>query len=533
MSSLQTLEALLAEQVARQPEAIALIEEHRKVTYEEFSRLCAGTVSWLAARGIGRGDRVAVWLVNRLEWLALFFALGRLGATLVAVNTRYRAHELEHILEKSRARLLVLELNFRKIDFPGILADVNPDAVRALERVAVLNPAQRALPDTILGRPTVAFSLDGLPPGKTEGSGRADDLSILFTTSGTTSGPKLVMHTQYTISTHSRRVAQAYQFLQDEVCLLAALPLCGVFGFNAVLGAFAAGRPVVLMDVFDGGKAARLIGLHRVTHIFGSDEMFRRITEHGVGDRPFPSLRVCGFAAFHPGVETFGRAAWQRGIPMYGLYGSSEVQALFSLNRPDGDVQDRLRGGGLPASRSAQVRVRDVDTGRLLPAGRSGVIEIRSDTNFIGYLDNPDATAKAVTPDGYFITGDVGYLRDDGGFVYQTRRGDTMRLAGYLVDPVEIENALKELPGIANAQVVELQQAGGRTACAAFVILAPGAGLDEDEVKAALGSTLAAFKVPAHVWPIAEYPTTQSPNGAKIQRTKLRDMAMQKMKEAS
>lgn len=532
MSSLQTLEALLAEQLVRQPDALALVEEDRQVTYAEFDRLCAGTASWLAAQGIGQGDRVAVWLVNRLEWLALFFALGRLGATLVAVNTRYRAHELEHILEKSKARLLVLELNFRKIDFPGILADVNRDAARALERVAVLNPAPQALPDMILGRPTVAFSLDDLPSGKAASSGCADALSILFTTSGTTSGPKLVMHTQGTIATHSRRVAQAYQFLEDGVCLLAALPLCGVFGFNAALGAFAAGRPIVLMDVFDGEKAAHLIGQHQVTHVFGSDEMFRRIVEHGVGDRPFPSLRVCGFAAFQPGIETFGQAAWQRGVPLYGLYGSSEVQALFSLNRPDGDVRDRLKGGGLPASRTAQVRIRDVDTGELQPMGQSGMIEIRSDTNFIGYLDNPEATAKVMTPDGYFITGDVGYLRDDGGFVYQTRQGDTMRLAGYLVDPVEIENALKDIPGIDNAQVVELLL-GRRTACAAFVILAPGAGLDEAKVKAALGSTLAAFKIPARVWSIAEYPSTQSANGVKIQRAKLRDMAMQKMKDVS
>src|SRR5690606_7564005 len=180
---------------------------------------------------------------------------------------------------------------------------------------------------------------------------------------------KLVMHTQRTVTLHSQRVARAYRFEEDGVSLLAALPFCGVFGFNASFGAFAAGKPVVIMDTFDGAEAARLITHHHITHVFGSDEMFRRILDHAAGDEPFPSIRVCGFAAFHPGVEELGREAWRRGVPLYGLYGSSEVQALFSMQRPGLSEAELLKGGGLPCNADASIRIRDLDSGEILGPG--------------------------------------------------------------------------------------------------------------------------------------------------------------------
>lgn len=527
MTLVQSIAELVAQQAETRSQDTAFIDGDRSYSYGEFAAMCAKTAAWLAAQGVQRGDKVAVWLVNRMEWLAMYGGLSQLGATLMTVNTRYRAHELEYILQQSQARLLVLEPNFRKIDFQAVLAEANPACAGHIERVAVVNAAGE-LPDSILGKPTVAFDLDALPDASVPAQGQADDLSILFTTSGTTSVPKLVMHTQRTVAVHCQRVAQAYGFAEEGARLLATLPFCGVFGFNALFSAFAAGKPVVIMETFDGPQAAELIVRHGITHIFGSDELFRRIIEHGVGDHPFPTLRVCGFASFHPGVEAFGQAAWDRHIPLYGLYGSSEVQALFSLHRTGHPMSERLRGGGLPAHAGAEIRIRDVDTGEILPVGRSGAIEIRSDTNFVGYLNNREATAKAVDADGYFATGDVGYLREDGSFVFETRQGDAIRLAGYLVSPVEVEDVLKEQPGVADAQVVGIE-IDNQMRCAAFVIMQAGSDFDEAVLRSGTSRTLAAFKVPARIWPMDEFPTTQSSNGVKIQRAKLRDMAMKRL----
>ena len=516
---------MLADHLTHRPDAPAFIEEGRAVSYREFDLLCRQSAAWAAAQGIQSGDRVAVWLVNRVEWLALWFALARAGAALVAVNTRYRAAELEYILQRSGACMLVLQLNFKKIDFPAVLQGVDAAALTALARVAVFG-AGLNMPQTILGRPTATFDPRGHEPVGCVDQSDPDAACIMFTTSGTTKGPKLVIHSQRTLALHSQRIARAYGFDQPGAALLGALPFCGVFGLNAVMGAFAAGAPVCVMETFDGARAAGLIRDHQLTHAFGSDEMFDRIFDHAPGHHPFPSARVFGFGAFHRSGEDFAAPLRQRCVPLAGLYGSSEVQALFSLQREHLPLAQVIDGGGLPASGpAAQVRVRDVESGALLPAGASGEIEIRADTNFLGYYNDPEATAEAVLQDGFFRTGDIGRLREDGSFVYETRRGDAMRLAGFLVSPAEIEDVIKRLPEVADAQVVAVEM-NGQSRCVAFVIAAPGATPDPAAVIAWAVASMAPFKVPAAVWQVTEFPVTQGPNGVKIQRGKLREMAL-------
>jgi fatty-acyl-CoA synthase len=530
MTLVTSTQRLLARNAAEHGAAPAFIDGEHAISYGEFDAMVDRTAAWLEAQGIVVGDRVAVWLVNRMEWLALYFALGRIGAALMTVNTRYRSHELAYILERSQARMLVLQLNFRHIDFPAVLRDVDHAAARSLERVAVVDLQPGHLPPQILGRPTVSFELGALPEAGAVGrpAADADAVSILFTTSGTTSGPKLVMHTQGTVALHCQQVARAYGFEQDGTRLLGALPFCGVFGFNAAMAAFAAARPVVLMDTFEAAEAVRLIGRHRITHLFGSDEMYQRMLERTDAPQPFPSVRVAGFAAFRPGAGEVAQAAWARQLPMTGLYGSSEVQALFAMQQRSRAPAERIEAGGLPANPGAEVRIRDIDSGELLPPGRSGQIEIRAASRFIGYLNNPEATAKAIDADGFFRTGDVGYLRQDGTFVYQTRQGDAMRLGGFLVSPAEIEEVLRTVPGVADVQVVAVD-IGQQPRAVAFVIAAPGAGIDEHAAIDAAARALAAFKVPARVWFVDSFPVTQSSNGTKIQRTKLREMAIERL----
>ena len=529
---IETLPALLERHLAERPDHVAFFEGGRPITYGEFATLCARTAAWLTDQGIGPGDRVAVWLVNRIEWLALLFGLARIDAALVALNTRYRSAELQTVLDRSGARMLVLQHNFRKIDFPAVLQGVDAAAVRALERVAVVDP-DADTPSLVLGKPTISFRAFAREDGRTADRSRPDAPVALFTTSGTTKGPKLVVHSQRTITFHSRRVATDFGFEETGACLLGALPFCGVYGFNSALAAFAAGAPVVVMETFEAGPAVELIRRHRVTHAFGSDEMYRRILELAPGHDPFPSVRLLGFAAFNPGAADFARAAWDKGVPLVGLYGSSEVQALFSLQPRSAPFPQRIEGGGRPAAgREAEIRIRDIDTGALLPPGRSGEIEIRAPSNFVGYWNNPGATADAVGRDGFFRTGDIGQLRADGTFLYETRRGDAIRLGGYLVSPAEIEEALKRLPGVGDVQVVAVEIAG-QPRSVAFVVPVAGAAPREADIIAAAAAQMAGFKVPARVWFVDEFPTAESPNGMKIQRARLRDMALERLRQVS
>ena len=527
MSEHLTLAALLERNLAERRDGVAFIEGEREISYAEFDLLCRRAAAWLTAQGIASGDRVALWLVNRVEWLALFFGLARIGAVLVPVNTRYRATELIYILERSGARLLVLQLNFRKIDFPGVLAEVDPGAVRTLERVAVMD-AGADLPARVLGKPTTAVDLSRdiavAPPDRSH----PDALAVLFTTSGTTKGPKLVMHPQRTIALHSQRVVRAFGFDAPGARLLASLPFCGTFGLTSVLGAFAGGAPAVIMDAFDATGAVDLLRRHELTHVIGSDEMFQRIIEQTAPPDPFPSLRLSAFAAFHPGAAELARAGLERRMKLVGLYGSSEVQALFSLQPTTLPFEQVIEGGGRPVSPDAEVRIRDIETGELLPPGVSGEIEIRAPTSFVGYLDDPEVSAKAIGADGFFRTGDIGRLREDGSFVYETRQGDAIRLGGFLVNPAEIEEMLKRLPGVADVQVIGVDIAG-HSRCVAFVIAAAGKAPGETEVIAWAAKSMAGFKVPSQVWFVTEFPTTQSANGVKIQRAKLRAMALERL----
>ncbi len=526
--------------------ATSLLADHRDaVDAPGFEARVMRCVAWLREQGIGPGDRVGVWLVNRIEWLVLLFALARIGATLVAINTRYRASELSYILERSGARLLVMQLDFRGIDFPGVLAGVDGGRIPALARIAIVD-AGTDLPSRLLGRPTVAFDAFGRREpgvanarGATDATGdRVDDIddgdedpdavTVLFTTSGTTRGPKLVMHTQRSLAVHACHVARAHGFDAPGAGLVGALPLCGTFGLAAVLAAMAAGAPTVLLEAIDPARIASLLRDHALTHLYGSDEMYRRLREGAPGERPFPAARVFGYAAFQPGSADFARAAWDDGVPILGLYGSSEVQALFSIQRPDGTSGERAEGGGYPAAPEAEVRIRDVESGRLLGPGMVGEIEIRAPGNFVGYLGDPEATAAAIGADGFFRSGDLGRLREDGSFVYLTRSGDAVRLGGFLVNPVEIEDALGALDGVADAAVIGVDLAG-QSRCVAFVAPRLGAELDEAGLLAAARQRMAGFKVPARIWLLDALPVTVSANGAKFQRANLRELALARL----
>lgn len=510
-----SLDSLIGSKTATDP---AFVFDGQPISRAEFSRKVEQTTTWLAAQGIGKGDVVAVWLVNRIEWIALLFAAARLGAVVAAVNTRYRSAEVAHLLKLSGAKLMVMEAAFRSIDFVAILAGITRDEVPALRRLAVVGAD--AIPARWPGIRFDAFDRS-YPSALTQ-----DDVDLpvlLYTTSGTTKGPKLVAHSQRTLATHANSVAKALQLSPQRHALLAMLPFCGTFGMTSLLGFVAAGATVHVLDAFEAAPALTILSEQKITHTF-SDEMFRRILALTDALRPFPHLEVCGFAAFQPGWRELATEAEARGVPLFGLYGSSEVQALFSIARASDAFADRIEGGGWPMSPDAKLRIRDTETGELAADGVSGEIEISAPSCFLGYFNNPEATRDAITADGFFRTGDIGRLRDDA-FVYETRAGDAMRLGGFLVGPGEIEDELKLCAGVADAQVVAVDLKG-QARCVAFVIPA-GAPPQQETLVARLRERLAGYKIPARIYAVDTFPVTDSANGIKIQRARLRAMAME------
>ena len=497
-----------------------LVEEGgRAVSVADFDRMTGQAAAWLRAQGVGYGDRVAVWLPNHVIWLALLFGAARIGAIVAAVNTRYRTAELHHILSSSGARLLVFESGDRHADFHAMIGALDFATLPDLTALAAIDAAD--LPP-IQGVTVTHCTLDGVEPLPMQRASPTDPV-MLFTTSGTTSKPKLVMHTQGSLSLHAYNCASAYGFDQQGASDLAAMPFCGVFGLNSAIGALTGGAPIHVMPVFKLGPAIEIAKSAGITHFFGSDEMFRLMWQ---SDRSaFDRARLCGFGAFTPGLGGVLRQMAEAGLPLCGLYGASEVNALFSIQPLDMAIDKRLQGGGLPAAgKTAALRVRHPETGALCPDGEPGVLEIRAPTNFSGYFRNPAATAKAVDDEGYFHSGDAGYLRGDGSFVYLARNGDFIRLSGFLTDPAEIEEVIEGADGVAKAQVVGVTHEG-KTRPVAFVLAEAGMTPDPDRVMAHTQSRLAHYKVPLMIVTVDAFPSTESANGLKIQKAKLREMA--------
>jgi fatty-acyl-CoA synthase len=517
------------------PDDPAIIDGAEVISYGALEHASRRVAAGLAALGIGMGDRVALWLPNVPAWLVLFLACARLGAIAVSINTRFRGVEVADIVARSRARALVLWPDFKDIDFLGILGEIEPPALARVETLIAYDPsgAGAAAGKNAAAHPALAGSrwtivayqaLEAAEPD------RADDATpdagcAVFTTSGTTKAPKLVLHCQRAVVAQARIVAEGCGFTAPEAKSLMALPLCGVFGFGLAMATLAAGKPIVLMTVYDPARAARLVQQHGITSMYGSDDLFHSMLNAAPEAKPFPSLTLCGYAAFNAALTTIVSEGDKRGVACVGVYGSSELQPLVTCQRRDAPAAERAQGGGYPVGGAAAFRVRDPETGELLANGQPGELEVQGPSLFVGYLGDEEATREAMTDDGFFRTGDLGMVQGDGRVVFLSRIGDVLRLGGFLTSPTEIEAHIEDHPSVAECKVVGIPTETGNRAVA-FVIPATGAALDEAALARHCHAGIAKYKVPTRYFAIDAFPVSMSPNGLKIQRGKLRDMAL-------
>ncbi|MBN9425869.1 MAG: AMP-binding protein [Burkholderiales bacterium] len=510
------------------PGKLALQDEGRAIHYAELAAEVDRLAAYMQQQGARRGERLALWMPNCIEWLVSFLACAKLGMTVVTVNTRFREREVGLLLERGRCTWLVMWPAFKGLPFVEILSRIDPERLSRLKYVLGVGDCtalQEMLSNRLPGLSLLPY--EAAPPQADRAitdPGQETDAALVYTTSGTTSEPKLVMHRQAGLLRHGEIAAQAYGVSTDSVVLLAA-PLCGAFGFSTLLSGFAVGASFVSLPVFDAALTVRQIRELGVTHTFANNELISLLLDQVPGqDRPFPSLRYVGFASFAPAMDGLPERALQAGIPIAGLYGSSELQALVAGHTLDTEWKWRRAAGGTIASPQGRVRAVHEQTGAKLPHGEVGLIEIKAPSIMSEYLDNPEATRNAITADGYFRTGDLGYTVHERLFVFQGRAGEHLRLGGFLVNPMEIEEFIEDLPGVAAVQVVGAEHRG-KTVPVAFVIAQADADVDEPGIVSRCKAEMAKFKVPERVVFVDEFPVVQSANSNKVQRHVLRQMA--------
>lgn len=428
------------------------------------------------------GDRVALWMANGVDYVQSFLACASAGLVAVSVNTRYSVTEVEMLFARSGATVVITDQ-----DWVG-------DGVRVIRCSELAG---------------ITDESSGVCLGGSE------DRCVVFTTSGTTSQPKMVVHQQSSIADHARDVGALALWAVDDVALV-SMPLCGTFGLASLLAVVAAGcRRVLVPSVFEVESTSRLIESEQVSVANGSDDMFHRLLGT---EADLSSIRVGGYARFNTSLDGIVERADARGMTLVGLYGMSEVQALFTFRDPAASPIDRTLAGGSMSSLSAEARV------------VADELQLRGASLFEGYLaeggESIDAELMEQAMDGdWFLTGDSAEMvAGPRQFTFLGRLGDVLRIGGFLVAPTEIEQVLMTYPGIAAAQAVALDRPTGARPVA-FVVLDDEGSLDEAAVKAHCAEELAKFKIPIRILVLDSFPMLDGPNGKKVRRTELRDLA--------
>ena len=509
----------------------AIVFGDERLTFADLRDRARAFAAGLTALGLEQGDALAIWLPNRPLWFVAQYAAASLGIVVVALNPRYRAHELSYIVGQSRAAALLLTDRLGPVDYFDTLAELLPELASAVpgELASARVPALRHVivdADDVYPGCHRADDLLQLGMAKPAGVGPDDAFTILYT-SGTTAFPKGAMISHANCVPHGWNCGEAFRLTADDR-VLHALPAAGTWGgLNIPLTAWSHGACLVLMDVFDPLRAVHLIERERCTVLNAVDNMLIPLLDHPeLGRRDLSSLRTGGVAATGGGRHGLLEDVLDRLIPLaFQPYGMTEVNALSLTHHLDASPTDRLLPG-VWAPPGLEARIADPTTDAPSGIDIEGELQFRGPLVTRGYFDKPDETKAAFTTDGWFKTGDLGVCDDAGRIIFRGRLKDTLRISHHMVAPGEIEAFLLLHPAVAQAFVVGVPDPKSNEAPVAFVIRKPSAALSESELRDWCHGKIASFKIPRGVRFVDDVPRTPSPHGEKVQRVKLREMAL-------
>ncbi len=531
-----TVASLLDASATRWPDREAIVFGDDRITFARFHARANQLAQGLAALGIGRGDKVAIWLPNRPAWFVAQQACARLGAVVVALNPRYRAHELTYILGQSDTTALLLTDHLGGIDYFETLHEVLPELSAAVpgeirsEKFPMLRHVIVDAEDPYPGCHRLADVLDARAGALPEPPGPDDVFTILYT-SGTTSFPKGVMISHRNCVPLAWHVGEVLRMTPEDR-VLHALPAAGTWGgVNIPLVTWSHGACLVLMQAYEPLRALQLIERERCTVWNAVDAMVTAMLEHPDLDRyDRSSLRTGGIGSTGGGGHGLFEAWIERiGVKAgYEPYGMTEINAMAMYHHLDEPLELRRLPGVNPAP-GLEVRVVHPATGVACKLGEEGELQFRGELVTRGYYKKPEETTAAFTSDGWFSSGDLGVQDNAGHTIFKGRLRETLRISHFMVAPGEIEAFLMSHPDVAQAFVVGVPDPKLNEAPVAYVILKEGALLTEDALRAFCRGKIASYKVPVAVRFVKDVPRTPGPHGDKVQRGRLREQAIREL----
>lgn len=469
------------------------------VTYADLIRLSGLLANALKRLGVKPGDRVAAQVEKSVEALLIYLAALRAGAVYLPLNSAYTTGEIRYFLGDAEPTVFVCR--------PEVAADMK--ALAATVGV----PSVETLGST--GEGSLMEAARAETPEFDDVTQTRDDLAAILYTSGTTGRSKGAMLSHGNLESNAAVLRDVWRFAPEDR-LLHALPIFHTHGlFVATNVTLMTGSSLIFLPGFNASEIIRLLPKATVmmgvptfyTRLLARDDFTRELVAH-------MRLFVSGSAPLS--AETHKEFRERTGHAILERYGMTETN-MNTSNPYDGD---RISGSvGLPLP-GVEVRIADPETGRSLPQGEVGVIDIRGPNVFKGYWRMPEKTREEFREDGFFISGDLGRVDERGYVSIVGRAKDLIISGGFNVYPAEVEAAIEALPGVAECAVIGVRHADFGEGVVAIVTPKPGADLEEKAIQAALSNELAKFKQPKRVFITSELPRNAM---GKVQKKELRD----------
>ncbi len=547
----RTLSGLIERARRSWPGTEALVFGDERLTFEQFADQTTTIARALHALGVRRGDKVGVLMQNGVAYLTILYGALRLGATAVPVNARFKAHELAYVLPHADLKVLFTSRSEHSpIDYCDLIRQTFPELTNAdRSRLSPASAPTLSLPTLSLApAPTLshivvvdgqaqepmldwssfiaaAESVEAEQVQLAERFTRPSEAAMMLYTSGTTSTPKgcLLSH-RAMLATGLTFGAERFPMRHGDR-MWNPLPLFHLATLLPFNGCLAVGATFVGMRHFDVEESLRLLESERCTSAFAAFEpiWLAIVRSGGLRQQRHSRLRLVNVNG-HPERlrEMQGETPW---ITLISPYGCTEGGGVLALSHPQEPLEQRVSTAGRPFS-GMQVMITHPESGQPLPPCQRGEIVLRGEGMFDGYYKDEQGTREAVDAEGWFHTGDLGMLDDEGRVSFLGRIKDMLKVGGENVAAAEIEEFLGSHPAIAQVQVVAAPDLHYAEVPCAFVELRQGAELTIDELIEFCRGRIATYKIPRHLRIVREWPMS----GTKIQKFRLREQIAEQLR---
>lgn len=514
----RTLPRLLIELALTYPNHEALVGSGQRFTYVQLKTEVLKVARRLHGLGVRKGDKVAILMGNKPEWVTSALAIASLGATMVALNTWATGRELEYMIKHSDAKFLVAAPGFLKYDYQKMLQELQPLASRFPLLQGILGVGPHLPPGWIP-------LFDGLSENDDSADHRIEqaydvvkpaDIAFLLYTSGTTSTPKGVQLQHSGLIENMWHIGERMRCTEQDRLWLSVSLFWGLGCVNAMMNLLTHGGCIVLQESFDAGEALLLIEQEKCTLFYGTPNMAQAIHEHPEREKhDLTSLRG-GMSMGTP--EQIMRVVELGAKDICNIYGMSETYGNTHVTDARDDLAKRLSSVGKPLPGVIQ-KIVAPEIGKEQPLGVVGEIRVKGYVT-PGYYKDEALTAQCFDEQGFFKTGDLGYIDADGYLYFRGRLKEMVKTGGINVAPAEVEAVLMSHPHVQLAQVVGLPDESRDEILAAVIVLKANVELSTEAILRHCKENLAAYKVPRVVRFVTEQELPLTTTG-KIQKNRI------------